>query len=56
MKRKELLKRLKAKGAFFCRSGANHDVYKSRSGAYITVPRHNDIKEPTAWEILKQAD
>lgn len=56
MKERELKKRLKAKGAFFYRHGADHDIWKARSGKRIPVPRHRDVNESVAMGILKQAD
>lgn len=56
MKERELKKRLKAKGAFFFRNGGSHDIWLSRFGKRIPVPRHKDVNEDLAREILKQAD
>ena len=52
MKRKELLKRLDAMGFKFDHHGARHDIYR-RGSETRQVPRHNDINEITAKEILK---
>ena len=53
----ELLKNiLKAKGAKFEKQGGNHEKWRSQKGSLIKIPRHPNIKEITAKQIIKQAD
>lgn len=54
MKQRDLVKRLKKAGFQLDRNGANHDVYK-RGTEEATVPRHREINETLAKEILKKA-
>lgn len=56
MKKQELLKRLIELGAIKTREGAGHEVWQSKGGAFITVPRHREAKEGTTKAILKQAE
>lgn len=56
MKKKELLKKLKDKGASLKEQGGSHEIWESRNGYRFTVPRHTEIKEGLAKAILKQAD
>lgn len=53
MKRKILIKKLKEKGWYLLRNGANHDIYTD--GENIEpIPRHNDINERLAKAIIKK--
>jgi len=52
MKRRDLLKKLTEAGFKFVRHG-RHDVYK-RGDDEEEVPRHREINEITAKEILKR--
>ena len=56
MNKRQLKKKLKEKGASFIRQGGGHEVWLSKNGYMFTVPRHNEILERTAKDILKQAD
>jgi len=56
MKKKELEKELKARGAKMIRQGGNHEFWESRKGYRFPVPRHSEIDERLAKEILKQAE
>ena len=56
MKKQELIRQLKAKGAKMIRQGGNHEFWESRHGYRFPVPRHQEIDERLAKEILKQAD
>jgi hypothetical protein len=41
-------------GAIFVRHGANHDIYKNpRTGAIEEIPRHGEINEILAKNIIK---
>lgn len=55
MKRRDLIRKLK-KAGWKISSGAKHDIAKhlDRSGK-IPIPRHNEINEYTANQILKEA-
>lgn len=54
MKRRDLVRRLEAAGWVLIRSTGPHDVY-GKGSLTIPVPRHREIKEPTARRILKDA-
>jgi predicted RNA binding protein YcfA (HicA-like mRNA interferase family) len=56
MKRNQLIKELKSKGARMIRQGGNHEFWESEKGYRFPIPRHNEINERLAKEILKQAD
>lgn len=56
MKKTELVRKLKAMGANLFREGKGHEVWESKSGYMFTVPRHKEIGEILAREILKQAE
>jgi len=54
MKAGLLLKILKAHGCVFVKHGKKHDVYANpRTGAVERVPRHPDINELLAKEIIR---
>jgi predicted RNA binding protein YcfA (HicA-like mRNA interferase family) len=54
MKKGALLKKLKAQGCVFVEHGKKHDVYKNpRTGKEERIPRHSDINENLAKEIIK---
>ena len=56
MKREKLLEKVKEYGAIFIRHGKKHDIYEnSRTHQFIQIPRHNDINEYTAKEIIKKS-
>jgi len=54
MKRQDLIRHLEANGCILLREGAKHSVY-CNSGAQrtATVPRHREVKNPTAIRICK---
>jgi mRNA interferase HicA len=54
MKRRELEKKLKSMGWLFLRHGGRHDVWTNGSRE-IPLPRHAEINEYTAHNIIKQA-
>jgi predicted RNA binding protein YcfA (HicA-like mRNA interferase family) len=56
VKKRELIKKLKARGAKQIRQGGNHEVWESQNGYRFPVPRHSEIEEYTARGVLKQAD
>jgi predicted RNA binding protein YcfA (HicA-like mRNA interferase family) len=54
MKRAALIKIITDLGAVFERHGSNHDWYvKRETNIGQPVPRHNEIKETTARNIIK---
>lgn len=54
MDRKKLLKQLRKLGWYYKRHGGNHDIYTDGKRT-MPVPRHNEVDEFTAKEILKKA-
>ncbi|MBW2260791.1 MAG: type II toxin-antitoxin system HicA family toxin [Deltaproteobacteria bacterium] len=54
MKRRELESRLRALGWKIHRHGGRHDVW-TRDGRALVVPRHAEIDEYTARDIMKKA-
>jgi predicted RNA binding protein YcfA (HicA-like mRNA interferase family) len=55
MKREKLLKKISEMGAVFVRHGKKHDIYENpRTHEYTQIPRHPDINEYTAKDILKK--
>lgn len=53
MKRRELIKKLEAKGWYLKRHGADHDIYTDGVHREV-IPRHPDIKENLAKGIIKK--
>ena len=53
MKRKELIKILKANGWELFREGANHTIY-TNGKRNEAIPRHNEIDERLAKAIIKR--
>jgi len=55
VKREKLLERVRETGAIFVRHGRKHDIYENpRTHEYAQIPRHPDINEYTAKDILKK--
>jgi mRNA interferase HicA len=55
MKRIDLIRHLERNGCSLVREGANHSVYFNPSSQRMsTVPRHREVKNPTAIRICKQ--
>jgi nucleoid DNA-binding protein len=55
MKKEKLLEKISESGAIFVRHGRKHDIYENpRTHEYVHIPRHSDINEYTAREILKK--
>jgi hypothetical protein len=55
MKREKLLEKVNETGAIFVRYGRKHDIYENpRTHEYTHIPRHPDVNEYTAKEILKK--
>ena len=54
MKRQELVRRIETNGCILIRHGGRHDWYQHpRTGVCQPIPRHREIKEPLAKQILK---
>lgn len=56
MKKKDLERLVKGLGAELVSQGRGHELWKSKSGKKFTIPRHKEINEYTAKQILKQAE
>ncbi len=55
MKRRDLIKRIEVDGAQLLRHGSNHDWYVNhRTGKSQPIPRHREIKEWLARDIIKE--
>ena len=55
MKLADLERHLSAHGCQLAREGGNHSIWKNpTTGRVTSVPRHREIKEPTARAICKQ--
>ena len=54
MKRKDLLRKLKAAGYRLDRTG-DHSIYEKPGNRPVQVPNHREINEYTAKAILKAA-
>jgi len=55
MKRKDLIRTLEGMGCILIRHGKKHDWYQNPdSGNYQPVPRHNEIKEFLARNIINK--
>lgn len=54
VKKRKLGKRLRELGWFFQRQGANHEIWTNGKEC-VAVPRHSEIKEFTAKEIIRVA-
>ncbi len=57
MKRKDLIKHLRASGCAFVREGSEHSIWENTAnGKRTTIPRHREILEFTAQRICKQLE
>jgi predicted RNA binding protein YcfA (HicA-like mRNA interferase family) len=55
LKRTDLIRHLEANGCVFVREGGSHSVYFNPAAQRTsTVPRHREVKNPTAIRICKQ--
>lgn len=54
MKRRDLIKKLASNGWYLARHGREHDIY-SNGQQDEPIPRHTEINEYTAQNILKRA-
>lgn len=55
MKRRDLIKILKKNGFQELRNNGEHTIYKAPNKRAVQVPRHREINENTAKQILKDA-
>ena len=55
MKRRDIIKALEAEGYKFLREGSEHTAYYKPSKPIEMVPRHREVNETTAKEILRRA-
>ena len=53
MKRSKVVKHMENNGWWLHRHGAEHDIY-TNGEKKISVPRHPDINEETAKEIIRR--
>lgn len=57
MRLADLLRHLQAHGCRLLREGGNHSIYiNDRSGKRASVPRHRELKNPTALKICRQLE
>jgi len=55
MKRDKLLEKIREAGAVFVRHGKKHDIYENpRTHEFTQVPRHSDVNEYTAKDVIKK--
>ena len=55
MKRRDLIKKLETNGFSKIRDDGSHTIYKTQNKRAVQVPRHREINEITANQILKDA-
>lgn len=55
MKRRDLIKQLETNGFRLIRDDGDHSIYKAQGKRPVQVPRHKEINENTARQILKDA-
>jgi predicted RNA binding protein YcfA (HicA-like mRNA interferase family) len=57
MKRRKLLKHLKAYGCELLREGGRHSIYfNTENSKTSSVPRHNEVVDKLACKICKDLD
>jgi len=56
MKLIDLERHLKNHGCSFKREGGSHTLWQNKNGKCTTIPRHNEIKNPTARNICKELE
>jgi len=55
VKRRDLVAKLERRGCVLARHGAKHDWYRNpASGVYQAVPRHREINQYLAAQIIKK--
>nr|WP_092335447.1 type II toxin-antitoxin system HicA family toxin [Desulfosporosinus hippei] len=55
MKRRDLIRKLESNGFNKIRDNGDHTIYKASNKRAVQVPRHREINEVTAKQILKDA-
>jgi mRNA interferase HicA len=55
MKRRDLIKKLEENGFEKIRDDGDHTIYKAPNKRAVQVPRHREVNENTAKQILKNA-
>jgi len=55
MKRRDLINILRKNGFEKAREGSAHTIYKAGNKREVQVPRHRELNENTANQILKDA-
>lgn len=55
MKRRDLIKKLEENGFKKIRDDGDHTIYKAPNKRAVQVPRHREVNENTAKQILKNA-
>ena len=55
MKHRDLVKKLEASGFIQVRDNGDHTIFKAPNKRLVQVPRHREINENTARQILKDA-
>lgn len=55
MKRRDVIKRLEAAGFQKLRDEGDHTIYKADGFPPISIPRHRELNELTAKNILRTA-
>ncbi|MCY4245839.1 MAG: type II toxin-antitoxin system HicA family toxin [Gammaproteobacteria bacterium] len=57
MKRRDLIRHAERMGYEFLREGGKHTIYINvEKNQSVSIPRHKEIKENTAREILKRLE
>ena len=57
MKRRDLLRHLAANNCYLKREGGSHSVFVNPANRAVTaVPRHSEIKGPTALKICRDLE
>jgi len=55
MKRVDLIRHLESHGCQIVREGGNHTIYfNPKEKRIASVPRHREVKNPTATKICRQ--
>ena len=55
MKRRDLIKKLETNGFIQVRDNGAHTIFKAPNKRVIQVPKHREINENTARQIIKDA-
>ena len=55
MKRRDIIKKLKDAGYTLDRDNGDHSIFEKDGYRHVQVPRHREINENTARQILRDA-